>query len=792
MPDCKKFLIEKYGFTDDEADSVVKEAAALGNSAGPERSSIKAKRAAKQISDEAAAAAVKERQNGILRAKAGAGRREFIDSFSSKAHGLEAAMVGTTPNAGKGSRLSTESYRISTSHTALAAMTTDLERIAGRRIPKLAGDEAFNLDLTREMWNGADGSTGNTMAKEMAAILMRHKDALVERANAAGAFIKHLPGHVFAQTHDPRMLANAAGRYKTAAANQQAWIDFIYPLLDAEKTFRGAPVEKHADILKDIYYNIVTGTKATKGQSAGNFNNQSLAARLSQDRVLHFRDADSFFQYNQRFGRQTALQAIFSNVDRLARDTALMEQWGPNPDDLFERVLRQNERDIRIDDTFRGLETGWGIADPIERLRAEWEHMTGAAAVPVRHNLSHLMQGWRNWQNLTKMGGVTITSFADVVTVAARAKQNGVGFFERWNDVLSSFVPDTPAKKAALEDLGFGVDAMISDISGRLSSVDGAPGILSDWSNKMFKYNFLRWWTDRLDSGVAWAHSKRLARALGGAWGDVDEGFRATLRDFDITEKDWDGLRAAIRPVGDGISVVSPSHIANADLRMKYHTFIQGEVDSSVLKPGAREKAIALGRSRPGTAGGEFLRLIWQYKMFSLTTVTKLLPLITRDGVPAAIPFALAMGLAGYASGAIKDMLLGRMPAIPEDPAQGARIAANALLRGGGLGILGDILLKDYGKYGQSFGETLLGPAIGQANTALNILSDITKGDMSNPEAFRFAMSNVPFANLFYVKGALDNLATYSILESMNPGYIRRTEQRLKDEGSGFMIQPRR
>ena len=46
----------------------------------------------------------------------------------------------------------------------------------------------------------------------------------------------------------------------------------------------------------------------------------------------------------------------------------------------------------------------------------------------------------------------------------------------------------------------------------------------------------------------------------------------------------------------------------------------------------------------------------------------------------------------------------------------------------------------------------------------------------------RLAKGNIPFANLFYVKGAMDYLVWYQLQEALNPGYLRRMERRVKRE----------
>lgn len=49
---------------------------------------------------------------------------------------------------------------------------------------------------------------------------------------------------------------------------------------------------------------------------------------------------------------------------------------------------------------------------------------------------------------------------------------------------------------------------------------------------------------------------------------------------------------------------------------------IETEIDYAVLQPGARERSLMLGDSRRGSASGELLRFMWQYKSFAVTMMT--------------------------------------------------------------------------------------------------------------------------------------------------------------------------
>ncbi len=61
---------------------------------------------------------------------------------------------------------------------------------------------------------------------------------------------------------------------------------------------------------------------------------------------------------------------------------------------------------------------------------------------------------------------------------------------------------------------------------------------------------------------------------------------------------------------------VAPDQAAFNVAASRYLEMVQTETGYAVVEPGAVERAMMLGSSRPGTLGGEFRRSVAQYKSF--------------------------------------------------------------------------------------------------------------------------------------------------------------------------------
>ena len=101
----------------------------------------------------------------------------------------------------------------------------------------------------------------------------------------------------------------------------------------------------------------------------------------------------------------------------------------------------------------------------------------------------------------------------------------------------------------------------------------------------------------------------------------------------------------------------------------------------------------------------------------------------------------------------------------------------------GGLGIYGDVLFKEQRDAG-SVVAGLIGPApltaidLGLAfKYALGL-----EGGKAGKAAYRAISQNIPFLNLFYAKIVFDYMIGFQLMETVNPGVLKRVEKRMKKD----------
>ena len=148
--------------------------------------------------------------------------------------------------------------------------------------------------------------------------------------------------------------------------------------------------------------------------------------------MLHFKDAASWYEYNNQFGRGSLVEAVFHDLERAARNTAIMEVWGTNPRAMFDRVMSD------LKDKYRG------DIKKFDRLNDrgivyQFDEIEGITRVPVNIGLANFGANTRAVTNMSKLGSAALSSFADLGTKAhAMTQTGGRNMLQAWGDNLTS------------------------------------------------------------------------------------------------------------------------------------------------------------------------------------------------------------------------------------------------------------------------------------------------------------------------------------------------------------------
>jgi hypothetical protein len=809
--------------------SRAKELMARDGALGMERATLQA---ADELAKQAEHAAIIEKRNALINVRRRAELVSFIRrDFSDRPDlGVESFLVGTNL-ARQGSRLSVAAEQKALGDAYIGGMIHDLE--SSDLLPVLTRGDS-DQDIADALWRlGKDMDTKglNPQVVEIAKVIQKYQEATRLDANRAGASIGKIPGYITRQSHDSA---------KMGSAGLEKWMTDILPRLDPT-TFDG--VADPTAFLKGVFDGLISGDhlKSDTGAIPSGFKGPAnLAKKLSQERVLHFADGVAWHEYNNLYGTGNLREAVLRGLDLSGQNTALMRKLGTNPEANLNMALDIIKEDVRKGGDPEALknfnEARRGVIDN------RYKEVSGQTRIAGSAYAARISANVRAWQSLSKLGGALISSFTDLPVAASEFRYQGRSYLGSLGEMTSGLLKGrgSEEQRKILSSFGVFADSMRGEIMRRFSADDSMGGKMSRGMSLFFKLNGLSWWTDanKASAGLMMAHD--LAHNRGTVWNKLDPQYQRALSLYGLDSSKWDLLRGMETRMADGkdymttdgISSISDERITQhlqdigrpvndaairevrEDLDRSLRAYVNDRVSYAVLEPDARTRSIINQGTRPGTIPGELIRFMTQFKSFPAAYMQKtigrelygrgytptplgqgyrgsrdfLSALSNGNGERLAIAQLLLWTTAfGYLSMASKDVLKQRTPRSPEDP----KTWIAAMVQGGGLGIFGDYLFGEASRFGNKPLESAAGPVLGTAASAIDLWSKLREGDDAASSAFRLAQNNTPFLNLFYTRIAMDHLFFYSVQEAMNPGSLRRNEQRIqKENGQQFLVKP--
>lgn len=656
------------------------------------------------------------------------------------------------------------------------------------------GIEAIVKELFHE-------NSGNADAREGAKLFQQVAEGLRQRFNRAGGDVGQL---------DDWGLPHHHSQARVAQAGRDAWKQDILPMLDRRRYFNedGTPMGpvQLDQFLDHAWETIATGgaNKSTPGQFSGS---GVRANRGNESRQIHFRDADSYIRYQDKYGERSLYEVLVGHIEGVAKDVALTENFGPNPDHTFRFFRDQILKEEKLADP-----TQFGKLDE-HAIRTEnlYNEVAGKRLPVASEHLANAFDTLRSWLIASRLGSAVITSFSDSATLHLTGRVNQLPAMQLLANELHSLNRFDKTEERMANRAGLALNSMIASLN-RF----GQGTLGSNWSRKLANA------TLRASGLNAMTEARR--RAFGttmmGAIGAITKSARslASLDPHDyrilhskgITDAEFKVWKAAqlenwghgndtmLTP--DSIYRVPDAAIAHLGdptlLRQQAATRLLSavleETDTAVIEPGARERTITGGLTQRGTWKGELTRSFFLFKSFPMAMLMRhwergmSMP-NTGGKVGYLATLFAATTVAGMASLQVSELLAGRDPRNMNPAGKGgAQDWIAAMLKGGSLGIYGDFLFSDTTQHGGSPLATLEGPVLGEVEELFNLTQgNIVKafeGKVTHVGAdiVKFVKGNMPGASLWYAKGALDHMIFQRLQEYFSPGYLSSMRSRAR------------
>lgn len=669
-------------------------------------------------------------------------------------------------------------------------------------------DKELVMKIVRERFGD---STGDPLAKQISDKMGEVFEGMRQRFNRSGGDIGKLDDWGLPQTHDLQ---------KIVLAGKEAWVNKAEQLINTEKyVHEDGSFYSQQEIrsLLEYSFDTLTSNGANKTeigrQSFGG--NSKVTSRHSESRVLHFKDADAWLEYQSDFGGMPFVDLIEAHVNGLSKDIALVENLGSNPRNALRILMDAAEKK----DWLKGVDAST-TGKSRKRAQTMFDEFTGANT-PESEVLANLGLAYRSMNVASMLGGTTLSSITDQAMIQKTASMHGIAYRKTFGELISQLNPKNKEDRQLAHSLGLATDEMLGSIArwsdDGLTSVSGKSQKLARVSSGIASQVMRVSGLNALTAASKVGFTKMLMEKYGRlsrdkAWSDLSEMDRELMTKTGLSERAWEVMRLA-DPVIDrkGNQLMSARSIyeipdkkltafgdpqkVKDEIATSFQAHLLDEQGMAVVEAGLRERTWMSAGQKKGTGMGEIVKSMLQFKSFPTA-------FLMRHG-SRAMSFEKGTSKAAYGASLVamttllgalvvqlKEIANGNDPSTmwdSDDPQKTMNFLTRSAVQGGGLSILGDILVAGTDTSGRSATDFMVGPFGSDVKTALGLtVGNLTqyyegKDTSAGNEAFKALKNKIPAQNLWYTKAVANRMIFDEMQDMVAPGYreklLRKAER---------------
>jgi hypothetical protein len=677
------------------------------------------------------------------------------------------------------------------------------------------------LALAKELHK--PGSSGSEMAVKAAGVIKRAQRIALKQLQDAGSTIRELDGYITRQTHD---------QYKVGGVEFSDWMAEIMPRLDPDRSFGSMTEKARVEMLREIYDDIRRGRYGV--DPAENLMDQLVtvhgiegnrAARTARHRALHFKDAESWLDYNQKFGSMNLLESVLKGLNRSAKDAVMIATLGPNPRDTVVRLWKEHLGQLEM-----GTPEQQRLAKHLASdERALWQRYDAAFGDLLRPGVSisaRVMAVQRRHFSGTLLGRAVLASLVDLPnTISLLSVSTGQGRLGATLKVMGASIRSLSSKADrdwVVENFGIVADDTSALMMESFGVMSGRPGLgtammrmaqklglgtqpedlrrvsvgetMMDaveaaqniYTPTVHKLSLLPYWVRTMRTAVGDVLSRDLGDVSHLSHAELNPNWKNHLERYGISPELWDVMRRGVEEVeGRGMYMTPeairslPDELVGPGAKLEAELKLIGMIgDFANIASSTPSSGHSAWMGQDDTRGA-ILRSLWQFKTVMTHTFmiqARLLKSGTnRTGYDPgfAVHSALLLSTA-YAAAALKEMVDGKEPPDPRE------IKAEIFARSGLGGVVGDLIASS--QYGGSVMGRSLGPSASMVDMGFQAFQQAkTKGDYD--KAMKLLLKQVPGQNNILIGKAFDNVVADNLRDLTDPtGKNRLQEARSEDK----------
>lgn len=399
-------------------------------------------------------------------------------------------------------------------------------------------------DLVRSIVQERFGvDSGNPLAKSISTKMGDTFENMRDRFNRNGGDIGKLDDWGMPQSHDSA---------KMATAGKDQWVDDAMGHINREKyVHEDGTYYSDDEIIELLRYafDSITSNGANK-IDVGRVNHQGtskVTKKHAESRVLHFKDADAWIDYQSKYGGQQFVDVVESHIQSMSKDIAMVETFGSNPRNAL-KILTDAARK-------KDWENGIPETNTDKTLkRAQVMFDDFASATSESQLLANMGLTYRSLNVASMLGGTTLASITDQAMIAKTAHVHGLSYKKAFSEILGQLNPKNKEDRELARSIGIATEEMLGSINrwadDGLTSVHGKSEKIARASNTIASQVLRLSGLNALTAASKTGFTKLLMNKYAGMtrtknWTDLSDIDRALLEGTGLNERAWKVMQAA-------------------------------------------------------------------------------------------------------------------------------------------------------------------------------------------------------------------------------------------------------
>ncbi|EXH51374.1 hypothetical protein J605_0274 [Acinetobacter baumannii 1412924] len=393
-------------------------------------------------------------------------------------------------------------------------------------------------------------NTGDALAKKISDKMGDVFETMRDRFNRNGGDIGKLDNWGLPQTHNLE---------KIAKAGKEAWVNKAESLIDTRQyVHENGDYYSQQEIrsLLEYTYDTLSSDGANKievGRQATGGGTSKVTNRHGESRVLHFKDAESWLEYQSEFGGMQFVDLVEAHINGLSKDIAMVENLGSNPKTALKILMDAAAKK----DWEKGIEENQTKSSR-KRAQVMFDEFSGGNS-PQSEVLANLGVLYRSMNVAAMLGGTTISSITDQAMIAKTANVHGLSYRKTFGELVDQLNPANKADRELAHSLGLATEEMIGSIArwsdDGLTSTYGKSEklarISSGIASQVMRVSGLNALTAASKVGFTKLLMEKYGRlSRSKAWNDLDVQDRELLTNTGLDERAWQVFQLA-EPVVD-------------------------------------------------------------------------------------------------------------------------------------------------------------------------------------------------------------------------------------------------